>query len=141
MKNNKYILDKYEMYSFTIYMYLYGFFYLYILEQRFLIAILTTILSNILFYRIFNFNFISLICHSYWKRNLNTIAMPQLLSCASNIIIYNNRFNNEYINIMIVPSHILFYYLVNSIYSNEITESKILRFIAAILFFFLRLFF
>ena len=143
MKNDKLynILDKYEMYSFTTYLYFNGFFYLYIFEQNFFTAILISILSNILFYQIFNFNFITLITHTYQKNRLNTIAMPQLLSSISNIIIYKNKFENEYINIMINPIYILFYYCINKLYINEISESKNLRFIITILFFFLRIFF
>jgi hypothetical protein len=141
MKTDKYIIDKYEMYSFTIYLYFYGLFYLYVFEQKFFTAILTSILSNILFYQIFNFSFITLITHTYWKNKLNTIAMPQLLSSISNIIIYKNKFDNIYINIMINPLYIFIYYFINKVYNNEITESRNLRFIITFLFFFLRIFF
>jgi hypothetical protein len=135
MSDNKFILDKYEMYSFTTYLYFYGFFYLYIFEEKFLISILLILFSNIIFYYLFNYNFISLMCHSYWKNNLNTIAMPQLLSCASNIIIYNNQFINKYRIFINLPINILLFNFINKIYKNEINESKNLRFIIVILFF------
>jgi hypothetical protein len=141
MKTDKYIIDKFEMYSFTLYLYFYGFFYLYVFEQKFFTAILTSILSNILFYQAFNFSFITLITHTYWKNKLNTIAMPQLLSSVSNIIIYKNKFNNQYINIIVNPLYIFLFYFINKLYNNEISESKNLRFIITILFFFLRIFF
>jgi hypothetical protein len=141
MINNKFILDKYEMYSYTTYLYFYGFFYLYIFEQKILIAILSIIFSNIIFYYIFNYNFISLMCHSYWKNNLNTIAMPQLLSCASNIIIYNNTFISKYTYVITIPINILLFNFISTLYKNEIIESRNLRFIITILFFFIRIIF
>jgi len=141
MEDNKLILDKYEMYSFTTYLYFYGFLYLYILEQKFLIAILSIIFSNIIFYYMFSYNFISLMCHLYWKNNLNTIAMPQLLSCASNIMICNNTFISNNTFVITIPIDILLFYFIGEFYKNEIIESKNLRFIITILFFFIRFIF
>jgi len=141
MIDNKIILDKYEMYSFTTYLYFYGFFYIYIFEQKFLIAILSIIFSNIIFYYIFNYNFISLICHSYWKNNLNTIAMPQLLSCVSNIMISNNIFISRHTYVITIPINILLFNFIGTLYKNEIIESRNLRFIITILYFFIRFIF
>jgi hypothetical protein len=141
MIDNKFILDKYEMYSFTTYLYFYGLFYLYVFEQKFLISILSIIISNIIFYYSFNYNFISLICHTYWKNNLNTIAMPQLISCASNIIISNNTIINKYTYIIKIPFNILLFNIIGVMYKNEIKESRNLRFIITILFFFVRIIF
>ena len=143
ISDNKYVLDKYEMYSFTLYLYFYGFFYLYIFEQKFLIAILSAIFGNIIFYYLFKYNFISLMCHKYWKSNLNNIAMPQLLTCLSNITIYSNTFinNTKYVYIIITPINILLFYFINNMYKNEIIESKNLRFIVTVLFIFIKIFF
>ena len=141
MIDNKIILDKYEMYSFTTYLYFYGFFYIYIFEQKFLIAILSIIFSNIIFYYIFNYNFISLICHSYWKNNLNTIAMPQLLSCVSNIMISNNTLISKHTYVITIPINILLFNFIGTLYKNEIIESRNLRFIITILYFFIRFIF
>ena len=136
-KDNKFILDKYEMYSFTTYLYFYGFFYLYIFEQKILVIFLSMIFSNVIFYYLFNYNFISLMCHSYWKNNLNTIAMPQLLSCGSNIVIYNLLIN-RYTYVVSIPVNILLFKFIGSLYKNEIMESRNLRFIITLLFFFIR---
>ena len=130
------MLDKYEMYSFTTYLYFYGFFYLYIFEQPLLYAILSTIFSNIIFYQVFNFNSLSVMCHNYWKYNLNTVAVPQLLSCISNIIIYKKTFSTKSIIIISPSLHILFHYIINVIYKKELLESKNLRFIITMLFIF-----
>jgi hypothetical protein len=143
MNNKNDIIDRYEIYSFSVYLYFYGFFFLYIFEQKLLIAILSTIFSNILFSYLFKYNFISLLCHKYWKNNLNSIAMPQLLSCLSNIMIYNNTFinSNKYMYVVLIPSNILFYYLINIIYKKEIIQSKNLRFIIGMLFFIIKFIF
>jgi hypothetical protein len=135
---NNFILDKYEMYSFTIYLYFYGFLQLYIFEQKILISIFLTFFCNTIFYYLFKNNFITLLCHNYWKHNLNTIALPQLLSCASNIIVFQN-FTNKYF--ITIPIDILFFNFISIIYKNELPQSKNLRFIIAILFFFIRCFF
>jgi hypothetical protein len=58
----------------------------------------------------FNYKFISLLLHLYWKNNLNTIAMFQLLSFVSNIIIYNNTFISEYTYIINIPINIILFY-------------------------------
>jgi hypothetical protein len=130
-------IDKYELYSFTTYLYFYGIFYLYIFEQKLLIAILSTILSNILLLYIFQYNFISFLCHKYWKENLNNIAMPQLLTCLSNIIIYNYKLNY----ILIILINIFLYYIIKNVYKKEVSESINLRFIIIILFVFTKIVF
>jgi hypothetical protein len=125
LSDNKYVLDKYEMYSFTIYLYFYGFFYLYIFKQPILVAIFLASFSDIIIYYFLKYTFISLLFHSYWKNNFNTIAMPQLLLCLTNIFIYN--YNYTYI--INIPIHILLGICINTVYYNEIIESKNLRYI------------
>jgi hypothetical protein len=101
---NKEVIDKYELYSFSIYLYLYGFFYLFIFEQTLIKGLLINILSNFFTYYLINYNIISLIKHKYWRENLTDIAMPQLITCTTNIISYSTL--NIY---FIIPIDIIVY--------------------------------
>ena len=83
-------INKYELYSYIIYLYFYTFLYEYIFQQTIFKGLVINIFGNILFYKICNYNIFSLLVHKYWKENLNTIAMPQLLSCISNTLIVRN---------------------------------------------------
>lgn len=130
MINNESI-DKYELYSFGIYLYLYVFIYNYIFSQTFVRSILFNILINMGSYFIFDYSIISFIRHKYWHNNLKSIAMPQLINGASNMVLYSN-FNSIYITI---PSNILIYFLIINMYKNEIKYSKNLRFVINIIFF------
>lgn len=123
-------IDKYELYSFSIYLYFYGFFYLFIFEQTLIKALLINILGNLFFYYIFNYNIISFIGHKYWKHNLVSIAIPQLITCSTNIVLYKTF--NYYIDI---PIYILLYFFMNKMYKEEISYSKNLRFIINFIFF------
>lgn len=134
MKNT----DKYELYSFSIYLYLYGFFYLFIFEQTLIKGLLINILTNIFSFYIFKYNFISFLRHKYWRENLTDIAMPQLINCATNITIYSTLNISYNYNILILSfTDILTYLLIKNMYKNEINYSKNLRFIINILFFIL----
>lgn len=133
---NKEIIDKYELYSFSIYLYLYGFFYLFIFEQTLIKGLIINILSNFFTYYLINYNIISLIKHKYWRENLTDIAMPQLITCTTNIITYSTL--NIY---FIIPIDIIVYLLIRKVYKNEISYSKNLRFIICILFFISKFFF
>jgi hypothetical protein len=123
----KYI-DIYEFYSFSIYLYSYGFFYLFIFEQSFIRAIFIAILSNIISTYFINHNIFKLLTHKYWRKNKNDIAIPQLISCLSTVSTYNY---NYYITI---PSNLLMYFLINKFYKKELSYSKNLRIILFILF-------
>lgn len=127
-------LDKYELYSFSTYLYLYGFFYLFIFEQTFIRGLLINLFVNILMHYFFNQNIISFISHKYWKRNLNDISMPQLLTCLTNITLYTSFSNSRYA-VVILPSNILMEYFIRKIYKKEIIYSKNLRLIIYITFF------
>lgn len=133
---NKEIIDKYELYSFSIYLYLYGFFYLFIFEQTLIKGLIINILSNFFTYYLINYNIISLIKHKYWRENLTDISMPQLITCTTNIITYSTL--NIY---FIIPIDIIVYLLIRKVYKNEISYSKNLRFIICILFFISKFFF
>lgn len=131
--SEKEFIDKFELYSFSIYLYMYGFFYLFVFEQTFFKGLLINILFNVFSYNLINYNIIYFLQHKYWKKNLTNIAMPQLLTCATNITLYSTiEKNNMYI---IIPIEILFYYLLKNIYKDEISYSKNLRFIISIIFF------
>ena len=122
-------IDKYELYSYIIYLYFYTFFYEYIFEQTFLKGCFINIFGNIIFYKLCNYNIFSLLVHKYWKNNLNTIAMPQLLSCITNTLIIKN-------DLMISPyiSYIATYYIIKNMYPMEILESKQIRFTVSTIF-------
>ena len=139
----KILTDKYELYSYTIYLYFYAFFYMYLFEYNFFKGLLINIVGNTLFYYVFGYNIISFMCHKYWKNNLNTISMPQLLSCASNIFVHNyiNIFNNKYDILIILPTNIFLNMTIKNIYKDELIYSTNLRFIILMLFLFFKIIF
>ena len=126
-EEKKYI-DIYEFYSFSIYLYSYGFFYLFIFEQTLIRAFFISILSNIISTYFFNHNIFKLLTHKYWRHNRDDIVMPQLISCLSTVSTYNY---NYYITIV---SNLLMYFLIKKLYKKEISYSKNLRLILLILF-------
>jgi hypothetical protein len=142
MKNNQ-ITDKYELYSYSIYLYLYAFFYLYLFEQTLLKIIIINFFGNILFYYIFNNSILHFINHSYWKYHINDIAMPQLISCITNITINKNLtyFENHYDYIIIIPLNIVIYSFIKKMYKDEMKESKNIRLITSFFFFVARFIF
>ena len=125
------MIDKYELYSFSLYLYFYGFFYSYILNESIIKGFITNICGNLFLYYLFNNNIITFIKHKYWKENLTDIVIPQLTSCITNITLIK-KFKNPMI---ILPINTLTYFFILNIYKNEITYSKNLRFIINILFF------
>ncbi len=140
---NKQFTDKYELYSYTTYLYFYAFFYIYLFEYNLLQGLLINIVGNAFFHYIFGYNVITFMGHKYWHHNLNTISMPQLLSCASNIVIYNyvNIFDNKYDIIIMLLLNIFSNGMIKSMYKNEISYSKNLRFIVGMIFLFFRIIF
>ena len=127
-REEKKYIDIYEFYSFSIYLYSYGFFYLFIFEQTLIRAFFISILSNIISTYFFNHNILKLLTHKYWRHNRDDIVMPQLISCLSTVSTYNY---NYYITI---PSNLLMYFLIKKLYKKEISYSKNLRIILLILF-------
>ena len=130
-------IDKFELYSFTIYLYFYGYLYSYLLQQTLLNFILYNTFGNITLYYLINHNIIKFMTHTYWRNNLNEISVPQLLTCVSNIYMRDNFqliLNNNYI---ILSINIFIDYIINKIYKNEKKESRNLRFIITIFFFFI----
>jgi hypothetical protein len=128
-KNNiDFDFDKYEFYSYTIYLYGYAFFYLFIFEQKLIQALFLNILFNFLLKKTINHNIFDLILHKYWKKNLNDIAMPQLISCVSGLVTYN------YNNYFSIPLNLIIFYFIKKIYKKEIRYSRNLRIIILFLF-------
>jgi hypothetical protein len=140
---NKQLTDKYELYSYSTYLYFYAFFYIYLFEYNFLQGLLINIVGNTFFYYMFGYNILTFMGHKYWKYNLNTISVPQLLSCASNIVVHNyvNIFDNKYDILIIVPLSISSNIMIKSMYKDEISYSRNLRFIISMIFLFFRLIF
>lgn len=136
MTNNLINTDKYELYSFLIYLYFYAIFYRYVFEHSLFKGLIINIIGNIIFHKICNYNIFSLSVHKYWKHNLQTIAMPQLITC-----LVNTNIPNYDSYLIITPTYILSYYFINNMYKTEIKESRQLRFTITIIFFLYNLFF
>ena len=98
-------IDKYEFYSYVIYMYGYGFFYLFIFEQKFLKALFFNLFINFTLNYTIDHNIIKFITHKYWKNNYITI-----------------------------PINLFIFYLIDKIYNKEIPYSRNLRLIILGLF-------
>lgn len=131
--SEKEFIDKFELYSFTTYLYIYGFFYLFVFEQTFFKGLLINIIFNLFSHNLINYNIIYFLQHKYWKKNLSNIAMPQLITCATNVTLCTTiNKNNSYI---VIPINIIQYYLLKNTYKDEIIYSKNLRFIINIIFF------
>lgn len=140
---NQQLTDSYELYSFSIYLYFFAYFILYTSEQSFFKLLFTNIIGNIFLEYILNYNIVRFIGHNYWKYHLVDIAMPQLITCGTNILVNNNLriFKNTYDYFFIIPSNIFFFYIISKVYKKEIKTSKNLRFIISLLFFFIRFIF
>jgi hypothetical protein len=126
MENNDF--DKYEFYSFSIYLYGYGLFYLFIFEQKLLKAIFFNFFINFILNYTIRHNILKFISHKYWKINLNSIAMPQLISCTTQLLTHN------YNNYITIPVNLIVFTLINKTYKKEISYSKNLRIIIVGLF-------
>ena len=135
--------DILELYSFVIYLHFYSFFYIFLFKQSFLEIIFINLLYNFGLYFLFNYSIFNFIFHNYWNKRLYDIALPQTVSTLSNILLYT-RFKfigNNYDYTLIIPSNLLTYFIIKKIFKKEINESKNLRYIQTILFFFIRYFF
>jgi len=135
MKEKTEELDKYEFYSFTIYLYAYGLFYLFIFEQTLIRAIFFHFFINFILYYSINHHILKFFSHKYWKTNLKDIVMPQLIVCSSTLITYKYEY---YISI---PINVMINYMIYRIYKKELRYSKNLRYIILILLLFSRFIF
>ena len=137
MTNQNTDTDLIELYSFSTYLYLYVICYTYLLKQSFIEFIFINIIANSGLYYLCNYTVFNFINHNYWKNRSRDIAMPQLVSCISNVIINNKLriMNNIYDYALVIPANILIFYFIKNMYKKEISESKNLRLIMTILFF------
>ena len=133
MENKENNIDIFELYSFTSYLYLYGIFFLFVFEQPFLKCILINIFCNVFSYYTLNFNILTFLKHNYWRKNLKEVAMPQLISCGTNLTIYSS-FKNDNIYISILMNGLL-HYLLKQMYKDELRYSKNLRLLIGFIFF------
>lgn len=120
--------DKYEFYSYIVYLYGYSLFYLFIFEQNLVRAIYISLLANVMLKYTINHNTLYFISHKYWRNNLSDIAMPQLVSCVSSIITY------DYNNYVSFPINFIIYYFIEKIYKKESRYSRNMRIILLFLF-------
>lgn len=102
-------------------------------------GIIYVFLINLLTRFIFKYSFLNIIFHNYWKNNLKTIAMPQIIYSSGIVLINdllgeNSYTNNIYIKLL---SMIGLNYFIKSNYINEINESVIFRYNYSILYFLL----
>jgi len=132
------ITDIYELYSFIIYLYGYGYFYSYIFCQPLVKGLFINISANLFSNYLLNTNIFKFITHNYWKNNLNSIAMPQLLSFLINIITSNDIISSNIIIIM--PINIFLNHLISKMYINEINYSKNIRYLLLLIYLFIDLF-
>jgi hypothetical protein len=140
MKKEKEI-DKLELYSFGIYLYMYSYFVLATLNNNWINFIIYNIVCNGLLNYMINHNIVKLITHKYFNERLNDVSMPQLLTCMSNIYINSKMSifgNNTYIKL---PVNILLNSMITKLYKNEIKESFHLRFILSLFCFMCSFFF
>jgi hypothetical protein len=140
---NSNVNDIFELYSFIIYLYFYSYFYLSISNQSFFNFILSNLICNSFTHYFLNYNILTFIGHNYWKKNLNTIAMPQLINSVKNIYINSQItfFKNNYDYLIIIPTDIFVLYFIKRYYKNEDTKSKNLRYVISILSFIARFIF
>ena len=100
-------------------------------------------MSNSFTYYFFNHNIFTFIGHNYWQKNLNNIALPQLMNCVSNVALSTNLkfFNNNYDYLIIIPSNIFILYFIKKVYKKEDSKSKNLRYIISIFLFIMKFIF
>lgn len=102
-------------------------------------GIIYVFLINLFTRFVFKYSFLNIIFHNYWKNNLKTIAMPQIIYSGGIVLINdllgeNSYTNNIYIKLL---SMIGLNYFIKSNYINEINESVIFRYNYSILYFLL----
>lgn len=102
-------------------------------------GIIYVFLINLFTRFVFKYSFLNIIFHNYWKNNLKTIAMPQIIYSSGIVLINdllgeNSYTNNIYIKLL---SMIGLNYFIKSNYINEINESVIFRYNYSILYFLL----
>ncbi len=109
--------------------------------------------KNITLYRsiiyLFCFNFltkftikytiIDIVFHKYWKYNLKTIAIPQLLNTCGMILINDFGSMNDYLNNYLIKFFlfIILNYFISINYNNELSYSITFRYNIALFYYFI----
>lgn len=108
-------------------------------NMNFFKGIIYILLFNLFTKFTFKYSFLNILFHNYWKNNLKTIAMPQLIYSSGLVLMNDVLLENKYINNTYckVFSIIGLNYFLKSNYLNEINESIIFRYNYALLYFFL----
>ena len=124
--------DIIELYSFGIFLNIHVNFYNFILnhQQSFFKSIIYIFLGNLLFSFLFKFNAIDILFHKYWKHQMRSIALPQLINSFGTVVIKditlsNHNFNNFSLKIMLLGG--LHIFLLKYCH-QETRRSKILRY-------------
>ena len=124
--------DIIELYSFGIFLNIHVNFYNFILnhQQSFFKSIIYIFFGNLLFSFLFKFNAIDILFHKYWKHQLRSIALPQLLNSFGTVVIKDitlshQNFNNLSLKMMLLGG--LHIFLLKYCH-QETRRSKILRY-------------
>lgn len=124
--------DIIELYSFGIFLNIHVNFYNFILnhQQSFFKSIIYIFFGNLLFSFLFKFNVIDILFHKYWKHQLRSIALPQLINSFGTVVIKditlsNHNFNNFSLKMMLLGG--LHIFLLKYCH-QETRRSKILRY-------------
>lgn len=135
--------DIFELYSFITYLYFYSYFYSSIIKHSFLNFTLINIIGNLVTHYFLNYNILTFVSHTYWKKNLSTVAMPHLINSIKNIYVnqYITFFKNNYDYLILIPSDIFVFYFIKKYYKNEDKNSKNIRYLISFLFFIVKFIF
>ena len=108
-------------------------------NTNFFKGIIYIFLFNFVSKFIFKYSFLNILFHKYWKNNLKSIAMPQLIYSGGLVLINDFICENQYINHYYakILSIVGLNYFIKSSYSSEINESIIFRYNFAFLYFFM----
>jgi len=124
--------DIIELYSFGIFLNIHVNFYNFILnhQQSFFKSIIYIFFGNLLFSFLFKFNAIDILFHKYWKHQLRSIALPQLINSFGTVVIKDitlshQNFNNLSLKMMLLGG--LHIFLLKYCH-QETRRSKILRY-------------
>ena len=128
MINTNTLTDKYELYSFMIYLYLNEFIYIYAYHCSWIYMIFIHVSINILTYSLYRYTIFHLLNHPYWKYHLYDIVIPHVITSISNIIIL-------YYFVPVIYSilyHLSIEFFLWNYYSNELSISKNIRLLSTI---------
>tara|TARA_B100001175_G_C19427288_1_gene599282 strand:+ start:766 stop:1203 length:438 start_codon:yes stop_codon:yes gene_type:complete len=134
--------DIIELYSYGIFLNLNLNFMNYVMLNsniNFFKGIIYIFLFNLFTKFVFKYSFLNILFHNYWKNNLKTIAMPQLIYSSGLVLMNDLLIDNKYINNVYSKalSIIGLNYFIKNNYINEVNDSIIFRYNFAFLYFFI----